>query len=176
MAVISAYTAFGDAGNTLVDLLRDSLTPGLIQNPEMIGLCSPADKGDLRLTVYPYSIKENREFRRGSGMPVKSYTGYYLLTAHSKAEIQLRAFDEAAILGGAIQTLANNGIIPPSYLRGSLLQQDEELKMAQYYIAPEEMSKIWFFPNIPYKLSVGFMVWPIVLDLDAPIVGVRVSG
>ncbi len=43
------YTVIADIGSSLVQLLRDNLCPDVIMSPDNIGLCSPADKGDMIL-------------------------------------------------------------------------------------------------------------------------------
>jgi len=49
---IGGYTAIADAGASLVKLLREHMAPDPIPRSDLIGIASPADKGDLALTLY----------------------------------------------------------------------------------------------------------------------------
>lgn len=160
---MASYTAIADAGASIIEVLRDNLTPEPIPSPDLIGLCSPAETGDLQLGLYLYSIKQNREYRR-DGELMLVMTLYYLLTAYSKADIKQRAYDEDYILGAAIQVLYENNPIGSAYLQGSLGSSGEEIRVDQYFLSPDEMQKIWVFPNTPYRTSVGYMVYPIIID------------
>lgn len=166
MLNIASYTAIADAGASIVELLRDTMTPEPIPSPDMIGLCSPAETGDLQLGLYLYALKENREYRSSDGGPVLALTLYYILTAYSNADIQQRSYDENYILGAAMQVLRENSVIDNAYLQGSLGQSNEAINIQQYFLAPEEMQKIWIFPNVPYRTSVGYMVYPVTIDTD----------
>lgn len=170
---MASYTAIADAGESIVEVLRDNMTPEPISSPDMIGLCSPAETGDLSLGIYLFSIKENREYRSTYGTPVLSLTLYYLITAYSNADVKQRAYDESYILGRAMQVLRENSIIGNEYLQGSLGQSDEELRIEQYFLSPEEMQKVWIFPNVPYHTSIGYMVYPVIIDTDGSAAGPR---
>ncbi len=157
------YAAIADIGASIVEVLRDNLTPEPILSPDMIGLCSPAETGDLQLGLHLYSIKQNREYRR-DGDPMLVLTLYYLLTAYSDADIDQRAYNESCILGAAIQTLNENSTLNSAYLLGSLGSDGEDIRIDQHYLTPEEMQKIWIFPNVPHRTSVGYMVYPIIIS------------
>ncbi len=157
------YTAIAEAGASIIEVLRDNLSPEPIISPDMIGLCSPAETDDLQLGLYLYSVKQNREYRR-DGDSLLSLTLYYLLTAYSDADIQERAYDESSILGAAIQILNENSTLGSAYLQGSLGSDGTEIRVDLHYLTPEEMQKIWIFPNVPYRTSVGYMVYPVIID------------
>lgn len=170
---MGSYTAIVDAGASIIEVLRDNLTPEPILSPDMIGLCSPAETGDLQLGLYLYSIKQNREYKR-DGQQLLALTLYYLLTAYSSADIQQRAYDESYILGAAIQVLNENSTLGSSYMQGSLGSSGEELRIEQHFLPADEMQKIWLFPNIPYRTSVGYMVYPVIIDGGGFFAGPRV--
>ncbi len=155
------YTAIVDAGASIVQVLRDNMIPEPIPSPDMIDLCSPAATGDLSLGIYLYSIKENREYR-GAGLI--ALTLFYIMTAYSNADVKQRAYDEHYILGRAIQVLKENANIDGIYLQGSLAQFNEGIRVEQFFIPPEDMQKIWIFPEVPYRTSVGYIVSPVIID------------
>lgn len=162
---MGSFTAISDAGNSFVKLLRDKLTPNPILKPELIGLCSPAEKGDLRLTVFPYSIKENGAWRSPNGQNL-SLSIYFLLIAYSTVEISSRAYDELCILGAAMKVIAMNQVLKGSYLCGTLAERNEELKIILNNMTPEEQSKIWTFPNVAFKTSLCYIVEPVLIDIN----------
>ena len=93
------YTAFVEAGNALVDLLRDMLTPEPMDNREAISLCSPHESENNQLTLYLYHIEETNqpmnagyrmEGRDTQRIPPVEYTLHFLATPHSKAPAQLK--------------------------------------------------------------------------------------
>lgn len=167
------YSAIAEAGASMIEVLRDNLCPEPIISPDMIGLCSPAETDDLQLGLHLYSIKQNREYRR-DGDPLLNLTLYYLLTAYSDADIQERAYDESYILGAAIQTLNENSTLGSAYLQGSLGSDGTDVRIDLHYLTPEEMQKIWIFPNVPYRTSVAYMVYPIIIDGGGFMAGPRV--
>lgn len=145
----------------------------LIPQPEQIGLSSPADAGDLRLSLFLYNIRESGDIRmnqminRGSGdleYPPMSLELSYLLTAYSKAETHFRSIDESLIIGKAMQTIHDNSVLRASYLQGSLAEKNEEVKLSLEPLDIDILLKLWNFPNVPYKLSFSFVVSPVLLD------------
>lgn len=167
------YTVIADVGKTLLALLRDQMPSELISQPELIGLCSPVDSGDLKLSLFLYNIRESGDFQmnqminRGTGdleYPPKSYELSYLLTAYSKAEAQFRSVDESLIIGKAMQIINDNAVLRASYIQGSLAEKNEEIKIAIENLDVDVLLRLWNFPNIPYKLSLGLIVSPVFLD------------
>ena len=53
------YTALVEAGEALVELLRDNLTPEPISKRELISLCSPHESENNQLTVFLYHVEED---------------------------------------------------------------------------------------------------------------------
>lgn len=170
---MSNFQVIGDAGKTIINLLSDNLTPEPIPKPEMIGLCAPYEESDFRLTVFLYSIMENPMSRNISNSML-CLDLYYLITAFSKAEIKSKAYDESYIIGKTMEVLSNNSTIKGSGLKGTLAEHNEELKICLQSISPDEMSKIWTFPNTQYKLSVAYMAGPVYIDLSSTLPSKRV--
>lgn len=167
------YTVLTDVGASLIKLLRENMTPVPVSKPEMIGLCSPGDAEDFQLTLHLYHIEENGEFRRNTMImenadklryPPMSLRLYYLMTAHSKTGVNTRSTDEGMILGRAMQILYDNAVIEPENLEGSLRDHEEGIRITFNKLSYEELQRIWAFPNVPYKLSVGYVVQPVLLN------------
>lgn len=170
---IADYTVISDVGNTLLKLLRDKMPVELISQREQISLCSPNEQGDSRLSLFLYNIRESGEFRpnqminRGTGdlqYPPMSLELYYLITAHSKAELHSRSEDESMIIGKTMQILHDHSILRGSYLEGSLAEKNEEIKITLDNLHTDVLIRLWNFPNTPYKLSLSYAVGPVLLD------------
>lgn len=167
------YMVIADVGQSLVNLLRENMTPEPIAQPESIGLASPADKADISLGLFLYSIQEYGEIRQ-TQMRYKSENKlqyppivldlYYLLTAYSTAEQASKAIDEHRILGRAMQVLYDNSILRSSQLLGTLGEYNEEVRTVIENVPIEVLTRIWNFPNIPYRLSVAYKVGPVNID------------
>lgn len=171
MIRVGDYTVIADTGRTIVQLLQEKLTPEPILQPEYVGLCSPADHGDFNLTLFLYKIKESSEIRYTQmidrGMELQQFPSmaldlYYLMTAHSNAELHSRAIDESRILGRAIQVLYDHSIIRGSLLQGTLAENDEEVRIVMDELELDVMVSL--FPDQPYKCSVSFAVGPVTLQ------------
>ena len=167
------YTAFVEAGNALVELLRDNLTPEPLANRELISLCSPHENENNQLTLYLYHIEEesqnltsgyyqaNRDFQRK--MPAQ-FILRYLLTAHSKAPVQLREADQHRIMGAVNQVIRDNPVIPQRYLTGSSAEERAELHVMMEKTPLEQLLKIWNNTSKEYKLSMSVMITGVTID------------
>lgn len=156
------YTALVEAGNALVELLRDNLTPEPLGNRELIALCSPHESENNQLTLYLYQIEEENPNMTSGYYQVDRDTQrirpaqfalHYLVTAHSKAPAQLREADQHRIVGAAIQALRDNPVIPQKYLTGSMAEEGAQLRVMVEKTPMEQLLKIWNNTSKEYKLS-----------------------
>ncbi|MEI7025315.1 DUF4255 domain-containing protein [Paenibacillus sp. y28] len=164
------YTVIAEVGQTLVQLLRQEMTPEPIGQPEHIGLAPPADKGDLSLSLFLYTVRDNPEHRRttmiskGSTQqyPPMAVNLHYLVTAHSASDIHSRSVDEHRMLGKVMQVFHDHAVLRGSQLIGSLAERNEELRITREELAME--NAFGFFQEEPYKLSLSYMVGPVFID------------
>lgn len=156
------YTAIIEAGNALVELLRDNLTPEPLSNRETISLCSPHESENNQLTLYLYHIEEeNQNLNAGYYQADRDtqrvrdaqFALRYLVTAHSKAPAQLREADQHRIVGAVIQVIRDNPVIPQRYLNGSMAEEGAELHVIVERTPLEQLLKIWNNTSKEYKLS-----------------------
>ncbi|MGO4543405.1 DUF4255 domain-containing protein [Paenibacillus sp. 2TAB23] len=169
---MGGYTVIADLGASLLRLLRDHLTPDPVPRPDLIGMASPRDAGDLALSLFLYNVKENGESRR-TGMidrggvlqyPPQALDFYFIMTAHSNADRLTRSLDEHRILGRAMQVLYDNGVLSGPYLEGALAEGGSPIRLALMSLEGDELMKLWQFGDMPYKLSVVYRVGPVMLD------------
>lgn len=167
------YTALVEAGESLVELLRTSLTPEPIDNRELITLCSPHESEDNRLTVFMFHLEEDAQNTQAGYYQYSKdierirpagFTLNFLITAHSKAPVQIREADQYRIIGAVVQTLRDNPVLAPQFLRGSLRDTDSELHVSVERPNFEQMMKIWNNTSSRYKLSVVCRMTGVTID------------
>ena len=145
-------------------------------------MASPVDKGDLALSLYLCSIRENGEARRNEMLPQGGVLRYpplavdlqYMLTAHSAADLHTRILDEHRILGKAMQVLYDNSVLRGPYLEGTLLENGEELRITPENLSSDQLTQLWQFGDNPYKLSLVYRIGPVLLESNRVKPGSRV--
>ena len=156
------YTALVEAGGALGELLREELTPEPIGNRELIALCSPHESENNQLTLYLYQVEEDTQ-----GVPMgyyevsrdvqrvrpSRYTLRFLVTAYSKAPVQLRQADQYRMIGAAMQVLKDHPVINAKYLSGSLAEQNAGIHVVLEKTSMDQLLKIWNNNSNAYKLS-----------------------
>ena len=157
------YTGFVEAGEALVALLREHLTPEPISKRELISLCSPHECENNQLTVYLYQIEEDTHNNQAGfyqystdvqrANPARFHLNF-LLTAHSKAPAQLKEADQYRMIGAVVQVIKDNPVLDRKYLSGSLLESDGELHISIERPNFDQLIKIWNNTASPYKLSI----------------------
>ncbi|GAA3405730.1 DUF4255 domain-containing protein [Paenibacillus hodogayensis] len=157
----------------MVKLLREQMTPDPIPQPELIGLGTPVDKGDFYLSLFLYSVRESGDNRktqmiaRGTGeiqYPPLAVDLHYMVTVQSPAELQTRALDEQRILGRAMQVLYDHSVLRGSSLVGTLAERGEEVRIVMDNVSGDGMLNMWNFADTPYRLTVSYMVGPVMID------------
>ncbi len=171
---MAEYTAIVEAGNALVEFLRDALTPEPISKRELISLCSPHESENNQLTVQLFHIEEDNQTGAGSGfirqsqdvqrMAPSRFQLSFLITAHSKAPAQLREADQYRMLGAALQALKDQPTLGRQYLQGSLLDTDSLLHLIIERPTFDQLIKIWNNTAKPYKLSIVCKVEGVLID------------
>ena len=170
---IGDYSVIADVSLSLVRLLREHMTPDPIPQPELIGLASPDDRGDLYLSLFLYGVKESGDNRqtqmipRGAGeiqYPPMAVDLHYMMTVRSPAELQSRALDEQRILGRAMQVLYDNSVLRGSTVVGTLSERGEEVRIVMDNISGDGLLNMWNFADTPYRLTVNYTVGPVMID------------
>lgn len=167
------YTSIADAGQSIIELLRDNLVPEPVKKKERIALCSPAEKGDMELTMYLYNIETDAEtmlqgmYTLPDGKMRKnpvSLSLYYLLTAYSNSQLISKAYDEHKILGRAIQVLRDNPVLEGNTLKGNLKGSGQKINIYSKNLTYDEIMRIWNFKDVPYSLSMAYKVSPVYIE------------
>ena len=167
------YTAFVEAGNGLVELLREQLTPEPIGNRELIALCSPHESENNQLTVYMFHMEEDNQgaqagyyqhSRDEQRISPSRYQLSFLITAHSKAPTQLKEADQYRMLGAALQAIKDQPVLDKRYLQGSLSETNAVLHLSVERPNFDQMVKIWNNTTTPYKISIVCKVSSVDID------------
>lgn len=170
---MAEYTAFVEAGNALVELLRENLTPEPISKKELISLCSPHEAENNQLTVYMFQMEEDvtsaqngyyqvsRDMQR---MSPAQFTVSFLITAHSKAPAQMKEADQYRMIGAVVQVLKDNPTLGRPFLTGSLEETGAELRVSIERPTFDQLIKIWNNTSSPYKLSLVVKLSGISID------------
>lgn len=167
------FSIVADVGEGLIRLLRAEMVPDLISNSEGIGLCSPADRGDMSLGLHLYDIRESEEIV-GEGMrlageaaqrfPSRFLSLYYMVTAYSASDIKFRAAQEQRILGKVFQVFMDHPVLDEEYLGDGGKRMAYPVRLELLKLENEEKVKLWNFPDTAYKLSLFYRVSPIELE------------
>lgn len=167
------YTIISDIGSALVKLLRSEMVPEVIQNADAIGLCSPADKGDIVLGLYLYDVRESEEVFEtgmrtlGTGeqrYPSKFINLFYMVTAYSMSDIKFRASEEQRILGRAMQVLMDHAVLDDLLFGPDQAPGRYPVRIDQLRLDNDEKMKLWNMPDVPYKLSLYYKVAPVEME------------
>ena len=167
------YTALVEAGSALVEMLRENLTPEPISNRELIALCSPHESENNQLTLYLYQVEEDTQGVESGYYQVSQtvqrvrptrYNLRFLVTAHSKAPVQLRQADQYRMVGAALQVLRDHPVIDREYLSGSLAEQDARIHVVLEKTSQDQLMKIWNTTSSNYKLSFVVLLTGIEID------------
>ena len=167
------YTALVEAGNALVEMLRENLTPEPIGNRELIALCSPHESENNQLTLYLYQVEEDTQGAQSGYYQVSRdterlrparYNLRFLVTAHSKAPAQLKEADQYRMVGAALQVLRDHPIIDQAYLSGSLAEQNAQVHVVLEKTTQDQLLKIWNNTSTAYKLSFVVLLTGVEID------------
>jgi len=167
------YTALVEAGNSLVEMLRDNLTPEPIANREVIALCSPHEPENNQLTVYLYQVEEDTQGIQSGYYQVdrntqrkypSRYNLRFLVTAHSKAPAQLKEADQYRMIGAALQVLKDHPMVDEKYLFGSLAEQRARVNVVLEKTSQDQLLKIWNNTSTQYKLSFVVLMSGVEID------------
>ena len=92
------------------------------------------------------------------------YNLRFLVTAHSKAPVQMREADRYRMVGAALQVLRDHPVIDQQYLSGSLADQNARIHVALEKTTQDQLLKIWNNSASPYKLSFVVLLSGVEID------------
>lgn len=181
------YSIISEISGALVGLLRGDLVPDLVPNEDGIGLCSPDERGDFVVGINLYDLEEseeivslgvtNRDFAT-QVFPSCFLSLYYMITVYSISDLKFRQMEEQRIMGRIVQTLNDTPVISREMLGERTEQNAYKIKVELQKIDRYEKVRLWNYPNVPYKPSLYYKIYPVevasrrtrdvrrVMDLD----------
>lgn len=171
MLFMADHSIISDVEEAIIKLLREGLVPAIIPNSEGIGVCSPSDKGDVSLGIYLYDIRRDPGVtgeRTAAGpdsfrSPSMFLDLYFMITAYSSGDIRFRSLEEAKILGRTLQILEGTSVLRGSIFGKPFSELKYEPRIELLDPDLEEKNRIWNMPNVPYRLSLFYKVYPVEL-------------
>lgn len=161
----------------LVQVLRDELKLDSADTTT-VQIVSPADPKGAKLGLFLYAVQESpaqRNEPRRATSPRETERAplvldlRYLVTAydedlaasHLRLANAARALSDRAIVRGA-------ALVPGSAADPRRFPPDHELRITADALSLEDMTRLWgAFPNLAYRLSLGYVVTPVpVPSLD----------
>jgi len=183
---MGSYAVIAETGEALVELLRQRIRhrPDTIDiDRNRIALASPnhvEEESDIRLSVYLYAVGKNdvmntqhREYapeEETAREPPLALDLHYLVTAYpasGNGDLMPETLDQHRILGLAIQTLNDNGLMDGTETGNGRFDKDVSITLQTE--TSEEAMDIWFnaVGEKPYHLSVAYTVSPVLVDSRA---------
>lgn len=166
------YSVIGDVSATLQTLLADGMaTLAPPATAEIHDLAQAPSTTPARLTLFLFEVLQdpsarNRPNRRqvsGSQIvttkPPVALLLRYLLTPWSGDRIT-----DHRILGKAVEVLYDHPIISGPALQGALAGEDAALKVSMCKVSLEDLARVWYAVQRPYRLSLTYEVRVVNLD------------
>lgn len=152
------------AGSRLLELLRESIVPGVLQTQDSIQITYPNSQQDYRLGVFFYDVEEVRPYgtptpvrvsetqRRG---PSRCFALHALVYANRKSPFDsMTALDEMSLMEAVIRTVHN---ALPFELEG------ETVHIRFDPVDQERKSALWQSLSAPLQPAVYLVVEPLAV-------------
>ncbi len=158
-----------------VELLRKKIVPSAVRSPEQIGLCHPAERGDLGVTVWVYDIRECEELRSHT---MRSIDGnrqrypscfvnlYCMITAYSPGDARYRSAEEQKILEKIIQIFNDYGAIDMDLESGKSAGRGPACTISMLNLSIEEKLRIYGNTEQGYHTSLFYEIGPVEIKSE----------
>jgi hypothetical protein len=166
-----ALTVFRDINNTIKTLLKNQIPD--LSNEEAIVFDSPGEMESSttpKLSVFLYLITENAFLRNTEPsavnldqlrFPPVTLDLHYIFTPYAQTKET-----ELILLESVIQTLNDTPVFTGSMLQGNLSTSgNEKIRITPKTLTIDELNKLWsIFPNKAYKLSLAYVMTPVLIQ------------
>lgn len=169
MSINNLNSASRTLANRIWNAIKnDKQVNAIIQNPEQITFLSPKDAAEQKppqISIYLYNVTVLTSMRnqptptQNPSKPPLYLTLRYLITPITK-----NVDDYHVVLGKIMQVFNDTPILRISDLEGSLKEGGEDLKVILDQLTVDDLSKIWGMLSVPYRLSVGYTVYPVKVE------------
>ncbi len=173
---MSSSTAIGMVGESLKTLLEEEM--GVTPSASVTLLAPDEVSSTRRINLFLYKVQENAHFKNKDWEvsrtdpkritpPPLSLNLFYLMTAYAQNDAETGNTSAHAILGDAMRVFHQFPVIPSVHLAVGLSDAREQVKIMPVPIDMDELSKVWSTFNTPFRLSVGYEISVVQLDLPA---------
>jgi hypothetical protein len=160
----ASKTLAGRVWNAIKD---DKQVSAIIRDPAQIRFVSPKEAAQKppQISIYLYNVTELASMRnqptptQNPSRPPLCLSLRYLITPLTE-----KVEDDQMLLGKILQLFHETPILRGNNLQGPLTETGEELKVMLDTLSFEELSKIWGMLEAPYRLSVGYTVYPVKIE------------
>lgn len=174
---MSNYTVIQEIGNALIRRLYDEIIKidewnNIPEDSIILGFPGEnEDRNNVRLSLLLYQIVENVHLKNQEMQQIDSsrlrhqpliLDLHYMLTSHPLDKIS-GTRDEHRILGRAMQVLHDNS---PLELENNQAGTGKKLHITLNPISLDDMTKIWTTFQGRYRLSVFYLVTPVMIDSE----------
>lgn len=173
---MSSYNNLNNVSKTLAahiwnGIKDDPQTKAIIQSPRQISYFSPkeAQTESAQISVFLYNVTELPSMRNQPQTTQNPPTLLYLKLHYLITPLTQNAENDQIILGKIMQLFSETPILRGSDLQGSLRESGDELKIILDALAADDLSKIWTMFQNPYKLCVGYSVFPVRIEASSKI-------
>lgn len=169
------YTVISAVGLGIAGCLRMHMVPGMLSGEEDIGLCTPAEHGNIRLGICLYDMKESEEIRVNGMQPLDEehlqyppmyLSLYYMITAYSDSDLRFRAEEEQRILGMAMQVLYDNPILDGDTMLPAEgdVESESDLHLEYLNLPLNKKNEVWTAMGTQSRLSLFYRAAPVKLE------------
>jgi hypothetical protein len=172
-----SLSAVSDA---LLNSLRRELPPMITSG--QIGLCSPADAGDsFLLGLFPFGVVKDPKYQMLGGIRIDSG-----VTQHAPLCAEMSVMVTSYV--GKKSDLTNDYKLLERVMQ--IWHDNNEVQIVsplqpQFVVFPriellsldiDAVSKVWQFPNVPYRMTLFYKVSPVVITSAKQVLTPRVGG
>jgi hypothetical protein len=142
----------------------------IIHDPCQISLLAPKDAQSklAQISVFLYNVAELSSMRN-QPQTKKPPTLLYLNLHYLITPLTQNIETDHVVLGKIMQLFAQTPILRGSDLQGSLSESGEELKVTLDALTADDLNKLWNMLMSPYKLSIGYSVFPVTIQAAKPL-------
>jgi hypothetical protein len=173
---LSSYNNLNSISKTLATCIWNGIKDDpqikvIIQNPRQINHRSPreAPTESNQISVFLYNVNELPSMRNQPQITQNPRTLLYLNLNYLITPLTRNAEDDQIVLGKIMQLFSEMPVLRGSDLQGSLHDSSDELKIILDAFRVEDLNKLWTMFQTPYKLCLGYSVFPVRIESSVKI-------
>jgi hypothetical protein len=167
-----SYNNLSSTSTTLVKLIwiaikDDKELSQIIKNEEQISCSAPGDSDKAaQLSIFLYNPTELPAMRNQPRTANEPQTVLYLKLHYLITPLTRKPQTDQILLGKIVQLFSEKPILRGSDLKGSIADNQSEMRITLDTLSIEEQNSIWTMLQTPYKLSASYNVIPIEIKSD----------